>query len=63
MSSAASPVLIEVEKVYKRFPLPEGKGEFTVLSQIDLQCGLGKSWLCWAVAAAAKAPFCASWRA
>ena len=42
MSSAASPVLIEVEKVYKRFPLPEGKGEFTVLSQIDLQVRAGE---------------------
>ncbi|HEY9828545.1 MAG TPA: nitrate/sulfonate/bicarbonate ABC transporter ATP-binding protein [Stenomitos sp.] len=29
-------VLIAVEQVHKHFPLPEGKGEFTVLSNIDL---------------------------
>ena len=42
MSSATSPVLIKVENVYKRFPLPEGKGEFTVLSQIDLEVRAGE---------------------
>ncbi len=42
MSSATSPVLIKVENVYKRFPLPEGKGEFTVLSQIDLEVREGE---------------------
>jgi len=34
--------LIKVENVYKRFPLPEGKGEFTVLSQIDLEVRAGE---------------------
>jgi len=42
MSSATSSVLIKVENVYKRFPLPEGKGEFTVLSQIDLEVRAGE---------------------
>ncbi|WP_414423036.1 nitrate/sulfonate/bicarbonate ABC transporter ATP-binding protein [Synechococcus sp. WC10meta] len=34
--------MIKVENVYKRFPLPEGKGEFTVLSQIDLEVRAGE---------------------
>lgn len=34
--------LIQVEDVHKRFPLPEGKGEFTVLSQISLEVRSGE---------------------
>ncbi|MEN9237283.1 MAG: ATP-binding cassette domain-containing protein, partial [Thermostichus sp. DG_1_6_bins_120] len=34
--------LIQVEEVYKRFPLPEGKGEFTVLSNISLEVRAGE---------------------
>ena len=35
-------VLIAVEQVNKSFPLPEGKGEFTVLSDIDLTVSAGE---------------------
>lgn len=35
-------VLIQVEDVHKRFPLPEGKGEFTVLSQVSLEVKAGE---------------------
>jgi NitT/TauT family transport system ATP-binding protein len=34
--------LIAVEKVYKRFPLPDGKGEFTVLSDVSLMVRHGE---------------------
>ncbi|MEN9226481.1 MAG: nitrate/sulfonate/bicarbonate ABC transporter ATP-binding protein [Thermostichus sp. DRC_bins_24] len=35
-------VLIQVEDVHKRFPLPEGKGEFTVLSHVSLEVRAGE---------------------
>jgi NitT/TauT family transport system ATP-binding protein len=34
--------LIEVENLQKRFPLPEGKGEFTVLRDITFKVGAGE---------------------
>jgi NitT/TauT family transport system ATP-binding protein len=35
-TAIAQEVLIAVENVHKRFPLPDGKGEFTVLLDINL---------------------------
>lgn len=35
-------VLIAVENMYKRFPLPDGKGEFTVLRDINLMVRSGE---------------------
>lgn len=35
-SIVASQILITVDQVSKHFPLPDGKGEFTVLSGVNL---------------------------
>ena len=37
-----SEALITVENVFKRFPLPEGKGEFTVLDDVDVTVHRGE---------------------
>jgi NitT/TauT family transport system ATP-binding protein len=42
MVAIATEPLIEVENVYKRFPLPEGKGEFTVLQDVSVQVQSGE---------------------
>ncbi|MCX7596042.1 MAG: ATP-binding cassette domain-containing protein, partial [Fischerella sp.] len=39
---ATDEVLIAVEQVSKSFPLPEGKGEFTVLRNINLTVRAGE---------------------
>jgi NitT/TauT family transport system ATP-binding protein len=41
-TTAASEVLIAVENVYKGFPLPDGKGEFTVLRDINVTVKSGE---------------------
>ncbi len=42
MVAIASETLIAVENVSKRFPLPEGKGEFTVLQDVSVQVYRGE---------------------
>lgn len=41
-AAVAQDTLIAVENVYKRFPLPDGKGEFTVLSGVHLTVRSGE---------------------
>jgi NitT/TauT family transport system ATP-binding protein len=40
--AAANDSLIVVENCYKAFPLPDGKGEFTVLRDVSLRVGRGE---------------------
>ncbi|WP_448562455.1 ABC transporter ATP-binding protein [Trichothermofontia sp.] len=42
MAGAGSTQLIAVEQVSKRFPLPDGKGEFTVLNNVSLSVNAGE---------------------
>ncbi|MGQ9866033.1 MAG: ABC transporter ATP-binding protein [Pseudanabaenaceae cyanobacterium] len=42
MVAIATETLIAVENVCKRFPLPEGKGEFTVLQDVSVQVHSGE---------------------
>ncbi len=42
MTVATSTQLIAVEQVSKRFPLPDGKGEFTVLNNVSLSVNSGE---------------------
>ena len=55
--------LISVDHVSKRFPLPDGKGEFTVLDDVSLTVHAGEVVAREAAAAAARAPCCGSCRA
>jgi NitT/TauT family transport system ATP-binding protein len=41
-TQATDEILISVEQVNKSFPLPEGKGEFTVLRDINLTVRAGE---------------------
>ena len=42
MNTAAAQTLIEVETCSKAFPLPDGKGEFTVLRDVSVKVGRGE---------------------
>jgi NitT/TauT family transport system ATP-binding protein len=41
-ATVAQAILIAVENVHKRFPLPDGKGEFTVLNNVSLTVRSGE---------------------
>ncbi len=61
MTLTLTDVLITAENVHKSFPLPEGKGEFNVLREINLTVKAGKCWRCWDAAAAERVHCSALW--
>jgi ABC-type multidrug transport system ATPase subunit len=54
--------LIVCQNLYKRFPLPGGKGEFTALSDVSLTVRRGEVLALLGRSGAVRAPCYALWR-